>query len=254
VRKGFIKLWRTWLEDPTVADPVTFRVFCILLGKAAHRPTQVKIGNKVVELQRGQLITSRDSLHAAFHAYQDKSATKRSPSALTLWRTTKRLEKAGILNSQSTPNFTIISMICQESSLEVEQQAEQQNEETRTQRRISKKEKRLYLLPSKSQEEDICVSPPKKKRGQSNAHYWRRLEKACAEVDHLFPWSARSFQQSARRQGYRLDVIAHALEQLAKENPLPTGRDAENYCMEIIRKEGKSTRYGAVGYKFGVSV
>jgi len=250
MKRGFFRLYRkTVKDDPVFQNANLFKLYCLCHSKAAHKHIEVMGDTDVVKLQPGQFVSGRFDLHGDFHQWKD-GFERRSPHPDTVWRWLKKLEKAKKLHIQSTNKYSIITIIYEELSTEVAQQAHK----SCTHRRINKhlEESNILYLPSPTVQVDKGASKPsKKKETKGSSAHWARLWKACAEVDHLFSWSARSFTQSARRQSYRLDVIAHALEELAREPEPPTGRAAEEYCWEIIRREGRSTRWGRVGYKEG---
>jgi hypothetical protein len=249
MKRGYFKLWRKIVkEDPVFQDANLFKLYCLCLSKASHRHTEVMIEQTLVRLEPGQFVTGRFDLAGDFHQFKD-GFERRSPHPDSVWRWLKKLEKAGKLHIQSTNKYSIVTILYEESSTEVAQQAHKSCTHTNINKHLE--ESNILYLPSPTVQVDKgATNPSKVQKTKGASAHWGRLWKACAEVDHLFSWSARAFTQSARRQSYRLDVIALALEELAREPEPPTGRAAEEYCWMIIRREGRATRWGRVGYKY----
>ncbi len=59
---GWIKVYRETLEKNIFQDAYTFQVFMYLLLKATYKESKVKVGNRNIELQPGQLLYGRKSV------------------------------------------------------------------------------------------------------------------------------------------------------------------------------------------------
>jgi len=65
--------------------------------------------NQPIKLEPGQFITGRYELHGAYHKWR-RGYKKRHPSARTVWRWLKTLEKMQLLTIKSFNKFSIITM------------------------------------------------------------------------------------------------------------------------------------------------
>jgi len=59
---GWISLHRKILEHPIFSDPQAFTLWVQLLLRANHKEKKVMVGNKFIEVKRGQLLTGRNKL------------------------------------------------------------------------------------------------------------------------------------------------------------------------------------------------
>ena len=60
--QGWIKLHRKTLENPLTKNPDGFMLWVQLLLRANHKDARIMVGNKFVDIKRGQLLTGRNKL------------------------------------------------------------------------------------------------------------------------------------------------------------------------------------------------
>lgn len=104
--QGWIKLYRKILDNEIWSDVTTFRLFTLLLLKAAHQDG-VKIKN--VELKRGQYLRSYSKL-AEDLEYKEKRGYKQ-PSKSTILRSIKKLINKGMITVKETDNGTLFTVV-----------------------------------------------------------------------------------------------------------------------------------------------
>lgn len=104
--EGWIKLHRKILSNDLWNDPTTFRLFILLILKAAHKDG-VKI--KDIELKRGQYIRSYSKLQEDLEYIEGRGYKKVSKSSIT--RSIKKLIKNGIVQIHETKHGTLFTII-----------------------------------------------------------------------------------------------------------------------------------------------
>jgi len=87
------------------------KLWCLCMTRANWEANIIKMDGvtQPVKLRAGQFITGRYELHGKYHGHR-KGYKKRFPSADTLWRWLKVLEKMQFLHIKSTNKFSIITM------------------------------------------------------------------------------------------------------------------------------------------------
>lgn len=108
MQNGYIKIWRKIKNSAVFADPILLKLWILCLCKANHKQTWTTIDGiaKPIELQPGQFITGRFSLHKEF--YPKKRKNQKSP--LTLWRKLEILQNLENLNIKSYSKYSIVSI------------------------------------------------------------------------------------------------------------------------------------------------
>lgn len=122
---GWYKLHRKITESPIFSDPDILRLWILCLSKATHKGKKVIVEKKEIDLEPGQFVTGRFSLHEEYNKLLPPR--KRIPD-ITLWRWLKSLEEWGNLNINSTNKYSVVTV----SKWSEYQEDEQQVNNTRT--------------------------------------------------------------------------------------------------------------------------
>ena len=102
--KGYIALYRKLLDSPIFKNQNTLQVAIYCLLKATHKEHSQTVGDQVVKLKAGQLVTGRKRMA------QDCNLSEQSV------RTTMRnLEKLDFLTIKSTNKFSVVTVLNWES-------------------------------------------------------------------------------------------------------------------------------------------
>mgnify|MGYP001411102330 CR=1 FL=1 len=104
--EGWIKLHRKILNNDLWNDPTTFRLFILLILKAAHKDG-VRI--KDIELKRGQYIRSYSKLQEDLEYIEGRGYKKVSKSSIT--RSIKKLIKNNIVQVHETKHGTLFTIV-----------------------------------------------------------------------------------------------------------------------------------------------
>lgn len=97
--EGWIMLHRKLLCNPIFKNHKLLQVFLYCLLKASHKQHSQLIGDSVVELDMGQLVTGRKAISLATGLTEQNVRTSLS-----------KLEKLSILTIKTTPKYSIISI------------------------------------------------------------------------------------------------------------------------------------------------
>ena len=129
-----------------------------LLISACYKDTDVKVGNDIVHLKRGQLLTSRKSLESVVHIQESK-----------IYRILKCFENEHQIEQQKNRKYTVISIVNYDMYQQNEQQIDcsMNNKRTTAEQSLNtynKYNKYYYILLNKYKE-----NPPK--------NYWEKLHK-----------------------------------------------------------------------------
>lgn len=115
------------MDNPIWADPNYVKLWMYCLMKAAHKANeQVMIGHQVIDLERGQFVTGRDSLAAEMNRGVKPSLRL---SAVSWWRHLKNLEKWGMLNINSFSKYSVVTVENYGVYQSGDNQSDQQNEQ-----------------------------------------------------------------------------------------------------------------------------
>lgn len=117
--EGWVSLHRKVRLSAVWQDAELFRLWCLCLLKATHKPHKQMIGNQYINLEPGQFVTGRDALAEEYN--RDLSPSKRV-KPLTLWRWIQKLEKLENLNIKSTNKYSVITVVNWSEYQETEQQ------------------------------------------------------------------------------------------------------------------------------------
>ena len=96
---GWVSVHRKLLYNPIFKNDKLFRVFMYCLLKASHSDHKQLVGDAIVELKPGQLVTGRKTIST------DTDLTEQNVRTAML-----KLEKLGILTSKPTNKFSVISI------------------------------------------------------------------------------------------------------------------------------------------------
>jgi hypothetical protein len=106
--EGWVSLHRKVRYSAVWQDPELFRLWCLCLLKATHKPHSQLIGNQTVELKPGQFVTGREALAEEYN--RDLSPSKRV-KPITVWRWLQKLEKLENLNIKSTNKYSVVTIV-----------------------------------------------------------------------------------------------------------------------------------------------
>lgn len=106
--EGYIKVYRKVMCNPVWQDPDLFRLWMYCLMKASHKERKVLVDKQEVQLEPGQFVTGRFSLHQEFNqGIPPRKQTKDT----TLWSWLKKLENMGNLDIKSFNKYSVISIL-----------------------------------------------------------------------------------------------------------------------------------------------
>jgi hypothetical protein len=97
---GYIKLWRSTLDNGVLRHPHAWQVFGYCLLNAVWKPVEHITTHGVVSLKPGQFVTGRKKMSRELHTTEQKIRT-----ALKLLATMK------ILTIEITKNFSVITLV-----------------------------------------------------------------------------------------------------------------------------------------------
>jgi hypothetical protein len=125
--QGWVSIHRKLMNNPVWQNPNYLKLWIYCLFKASHSEHEMLVGNRIVNLERGQFITGRRALAADLNAGMKESQTL---SGTTWERYLKNLEKWQMLSIKVNSNFSVITIVnydlYQHSATKVVQQNEQQ--------------------------------------------------------------------------------------------------------------------------------
>ena len=202
--QGWIKLHRKIMDSQVWANPHLYRLWSYCLMMANHRKTFVMVEGvvKPVEIQPGQFITGRFSLHKALYPKKDRNW--KSPK--TAWRYLETLQDMRNLTIKTTNRFSIVTIcnwgVYQTAVLENDQANDQQltnscptvDQQLTTNKKVKK--------------ETLCIPPELQKVWWNWLAYWEELKR---------PLTIKTQQgQLKRLQQYdpavRIEMIETAIE------------------------------------------
>lgn len=105
---GWFKLHRKITESAIFTDADLLRLWIYCLSKAAYKPTTVIIEKQIIELEPGQFVTGRFSLHADYNA---GVSPRKKIKDTTLWSWLKRLESYGNLDIKSYNKYSVVTVV-----------------------------------------------------------------------------------------------------------------------------------------------
>jgi len=116
--EGYIKLYRSLLDNPFATDSDMAWLWCVLLLKANHKKRKVVFDGMVVELEAGQFITGRRKLAEETGIQESK-----------IYRTLKLFETEHQIEQLANKRFTVISILNWDKFQGRYNENEQQNEQ-----------------------------------------------------------------------------------------------------------------------------
>ncbi len=105
---GWIKLHRKVMISPIWDNPELLKLWSLCLFLANHKDCRVRVDHELSEIRvvRGQFVTGRDSLHAAY--YTKKKPEDKTPR--TLWRWMKVLETDEYLSIETSNRYSVVTI------------------------------------------------------------------------------------------------------------------------------------------------
>lgn len=181
---GYVKLWRKSISSTVFAHEGLWKLFCLCLLKAAHKRYQVIIPGilKPIDIEPGQFITGRYSLHEDYHQahIKKKYSRKAAPTAYTLIRWLQNLQYMQILSIKSYNKYSIITVLNWERYQENEQQV--------SNRRASSEHKQEYNKNVKENTVDLYdfyiheITPLRKSKQRAVSNIKSHLKNYSFEV------------------------------------------------------------------------
>lgn len=108
---GWITVHRKLLDSAIFSDPLALKLWIYLLLKANHKKGQYIIGNTVIEIPRGSLLTGRKALSKATDIHESK-----------IQRVLKLFEMCDQIEQQTRSKYRLISITNYDSYQNCEQQ------------------------------------------------------------------------------------------------------------------------------------
>lgn len=105
---GWIKLYRKTRRSFVWTDPNLLKLWMLLLFKASRGGNRFLFNGQEIPVSNGQLVTGAHVLASEFNEGmpRDKAVTWR-----TVWRWVKRFENAEMLTINSTPQYSVITVL-----------------------------------------------------------------------------------------------------------------------------------------------
>lgn len=151
MREGWVKLHRSVLTLPVFDEPELLRLWLYLLLKASHQPRDVPVGQTIVHLQPGQLITGRKRIA------QDLRISETNVRCQL-----KRLVVHQLVNLKTTNRFSLVTLMNWDFFQSGDQQSDQQN---------------ASQMPAKCQQPDHKQECNKKEKKEKNEK--KGVPRAC---------------------------------------------------------------------------
>ena len=109
MHRGWVKLWRKKLDSRLSKDVRLWFLFDVLVLRARATPgwVSLKTLTEPVKLERGQLISGRESLHE----WIAPAIPWNRPTSKTVWRWLQKLEKMGKVVLESSNRYTIVTIV-----------------------------------------------------------------------------------------------------------------------------------------------
>lgn len=105
--QGWIGLHRKLMNNPVWSDPNYLKLWIYCLLKATHKPHEQKVGNQMVQLEKGQFVTGRKILAEDMNkgVKADQQLSEKS------WeRYLKNLEKWQMLTIKVTNKYSVVTV------------------------------------------------------------------------------------------------------------------------------------------------
>ena len=122
--QGWISLHRKLLDNPIFSNYKLLQTFLYCLLKASHSDREQLVGDELVNIKTGQLVTGRKAISKA-----TKLSEQNVRTALN------RLEKLGILTIKPTTKYSLITVVTWESHQQTNQQVT--NKQPTTNQRVT---------------------------------------------------------------------------------------------------------------------
>jgi len=108
--EGYIKLWRKSRFSDVWLDHDLWRLWTLCLMKATFRKRSVPVEslNEFVDINPGQFVTGRKSIHRDFYG---KRRSRKNVVPQTVWNWLKTLEKLGNIKIHSEANYSIVTIV-----------------------------------------------------------------------------------------------------------------------------------------------
>ena len=143
MHRGYIKLWRRIEESFLMLDSEAFHLWCVLLMLANHENREHIFNNKKIIINKGQLISGRQSLSDRTNIHESK-----------IYRLLELFEHEQIIEQQKNNRYTIISIVNYNDYQSNEQQNEQpvNNQRTTSEQPVNTPKaliniKKIYIAP-----------------------------------------------------------------------------------------------------------
>lgn len=225
--EGWISLHRKVRLSAVWQDPELFRLWCLCLLKATHKPHKQLVGNQTVDLMPGQFVTGRDALAEEYN--RDLSPSKRVKS-LTLWRWLQKLEKLENLNIKSTNKFSVVTVVNWSQYQEKEQQMNNKRT-TNEQQMITNNN------GNKTEEEDLLAPLEREELGKSDLDKIKNTFSQKSERYFFDITEEAQMSDLLYEKKIPIETILEGIEQAFKRyKPKRSGDKIKSfkYCYEVI--------------------
>jgi hypothetical protein len=238
---GWVILPRSIQKSGIYPDPVLLAIYVHCMLTANFEDSETMIGGELVTIQRGEFITSRQSLAKTFDLHESRieRLLKILRSAdLIKWRTKKRLcriievigydemQKPQKRDYEQPIEHQIEQPLIPVKSPGRGQQIEQQTEQRANNDRTLYKERKEFKELEKKQ--SARANPPKKQKTENTENLKKRKTKELAELrDHLTDKLSKPQKIKLERQ------IKSLVEEIERLERLPLKTDEGTSQMEM---------------------
>jgi predicted transcriptional regulator len=98
-RKGFIKFWRSYVQDQPLSGAIEIGAYTWMLCQASHEAISVRYKNHVWPLRKGQFVTSIRDMSNTLNLSHRRTRTL-----------IQRFKKNGLIDTQSDTRSTIVTI------------------------------------------------------------------------------------------------------------------------------------------------
>lgn len=107
---GWLKLHRKFIDSAVFQHPGMWHLFCYCMARAnvVDKAALIPGTTEFITIKRGQLITGRNSLHAALYP----SAGRDNPVARTVWRWLETIEGLGCVKLETLSHRCTLLSVC----------------------------------------------------------------------------------------------------------------------------------------------
>jgi len=135
---GWIKIYRKMRQSFVWTDANVLKLWMLILFKASHSGNKFLFNGREVSLNSGQLVTGRAALTSEMN---EGVRSGQQVNSSFVWRTLKRFEESQMLNIDSNPQYSVITVLNWDAYQRDEQQVNNDRTTTEQQTNTIKNEK-----------------------------------------------------------------------------------------------------------------